>query len=136
MEDRDNLRREAGFLRAALALILPIMAIVLVGAGCTTGQALASEAPGTFDSSNDAIATVLAPPPQNSTPPTIGGTAASSAQTAIVACSARQSSYSGVISSTPGLVGYWRLGESSGTVACDSTAQPDNGTYLGGFSLG
>lgn len=201
------MRRKRGFLRAALALILPIMAILLVGAGYTTGQARASEALGTFASSNYAIATVLASPPQNSTPPTIGGTAqqgqtltasngswtneptsyayqwqrcnttgancapisaataqtytvafgdvgstlrvavtasnaagpsapASSAQTAIVACSARQSSYSGVISSTPGLVGYWRLGESSGTVACDYTAQHDNGTYLGGFSLG
>ncbi len=50
-------------------------------------------------------------------------------------CAPRQSAYSGGISSTPGLVGYWRLGESSGTVACDSTGQ-DNGAYLGGFTLG
>jgi 6-phosphogluconolactonase (cycloisomerase 2 family) len=55
---------------------------------------------------------------------------------AATACSPRQSSYSGVVSSTPGLVGYWRLGESSGTVACDSTANHDNGTYLGGVTLG
>lgn len=52
------------------------------------------------------------------------------------ACSPRQSSYSGVVSATAGLVGYWRLGESSGTVACDSTANHDNGTYLGGVTLG
>jgi acid phosphatase type 7 len=51
------------------------------------------------------------------------------------ACSPRQSTYSGVISSTPGLVGYWRLGESSGTTACDFTGK-DNGTYMGGFTLG
>jgi DNA-binding beta-propeller fold protein YncE len=55
---------------------------------------------------------------------------------AAVACSPRQSSYSGAVSSTPGLVGYWRLGESSGTVACDFTANHDNGTYLGGVTLG
>ncbi len=55
---------------------------------------------------------------------------------AAAACSPRQSSYSGVVSSTPGLVGYWRVGESSGTVACDSTANHDNGTYLGSVTLG
>jgi DNA-binding beta-propeller fold protein YncE len=55
---------------------------------------------------------------------------------ASVACSPRQSSYSNAISSTPGLVGYWRLGEPSGAVACDSTANQDNGTYLGGVTLG
>ncbi len=55
--------------------------------------------------------------------------------TLAVACSPRQSSYSGAVSSTPGLVGYWRLGESSGTVACDSTAHND-GAYLGGTTLG
>ena len=37
---------------------------------------------------------------------------ASSAQTEVATCT-RQSPYSGVVSSTPGLVGYWRLGESS-----------------------
>ena len=55
---------------------------------------------------------------------------------AAVGCaSSPQSPYSGVVSSTPGLVAYWRLGESSGTVACDSTGH-DNGTYLGGAALG
>jgi acid phosphatase type 7 len=54
---------------------------------------------------------------------------------AAVVCAPRQSSYSGVVSSTPGLVGYWRLGESSGTTACDSTGH-DNGTYLTGTTLG
>src|SRR5205823_2885356 len=61
---------------------------------------------------------------------------ASSQQTEVVPCSAAQSAYSGVISSTAGLMGYWRLGESSGTTACDSTTQHDNGTYSGGFTLG
>lgn len=51
-------------------------------------------------------------------------------------CSPVQSSYSGLVSSTPGLVGYWRLGESSGSsVACDFLGH-DDGSYLGGFSLG
>jgi hypothetical protein len=57
------------------------------------------------------------------------------ASAAPVGCSPRQSSYSSAISSTPGLVGYWRLGESSGTVACDSTTH-NNGAYVGGFTLG
>jgi hypothetical protein len=35
-----------------------------------------------------------------------------------------------------GAVGYWRLGEASGTVAVDSTATPLNGTYVGTPSLG
>jgi acid phosphatase type 7 len=52
-----------------------------------------------------------------------------------VVCSPSQSSYSGVVSSTPGLIGYWRLGEPSGTVACDFTGH-NNGSYVGGFTLG
>jgi hypothetical protein len=54
---------------------------------------------------------------------------------ALGACSPVQSSYSGLVGSTPGLVGYWRLGESSGTVACDYTGH-DNGAYQGGVTLG
>lgn len=34
-----------------------------------------------------------------------------------------------------GAVGYWRLGEPSGTVAIDSVASPHNGTYTGGVTL-
>src|SRR5205823_5732475 len=33
-------------------------------------------------------------------------------------------------------VGYWRLGEASGTTAADETASPHPGTYLGGVLLG
>jgi len=51
------------------------------------------------------------------------------------ACSPRQSNYSRTIASTPGLIGYWRLGEPSGTTACDYTAK-DNGAYRGGVTLG
>lgn len=50
-------------------------------------------------------------------------------------CSPRQSNYSRTIASTPGLIGYWRLGELSGTTACDYTGK-DNGAYRGGFTLG
>src|SRR6059058_5652879 len=45
------------------------------------------------------------------------------------------SSYAGAITSTAGLVSYWRLGESSGTSACDSYGS-NAGTYQGGFALG
>ena len=45
------------------------------------------------------------------------------------------SAYSSAITATPGLVSYWRLGESSGTNACDSYG-PNAGTYQGGFTLG
>jgi hypothetical protein len=51
------------------------------------------------------------------------------------ACSPLRSSYSGLVASTPGLVGYWRLGEGSGTVACDYTGR-DSGSYQGGVTLG
>lgn len=50
-------------------------------------------------------------------------------------CSPRKSAYSATIAATPGLVGYWRLGEPSGTTACDYLGK-DNGTYLGGVTLG
>jgi YD repeat-containing protein len=35
-----------------------------------------------------------------------------------------------------GPVGYWRLGETSGTTASDSSGNGNNGTYLNGVSLG
>jgi hypothetical protein len=44
-------------------------------------------------------------------------------------------SYPGLVASTPGLLGYWRLGESSGTTATDLTGAHD-GTYQGGYTLG
>jgi hypothetical protein len=57
------------------------------------------------------------------------------AQPASAACPAPTTGYAGAVASTTGLVGYWRLGETSGTTACD-TAGTSNGTYTGGFSLG
>jgi hypothetical protein len=45
------------------------------------------------------------------------------------------SGYSQSIAGTTGLVGYWRLGESTGTTACDS-AGLDPGVYTGGVTLG
>jgi serine/threonine protein kinase len=35
-----------------------------------------------------------------------------------------------------GAVGYWRLNETAGTTAVDSTASPANGSYTGGVTLG
>ncbi len=59
------------------------------------------------------------------------------AQAAAAACPAPTTGYAGAVSSTPGLVGYWRLGETSGTVACDATGQSD-GEYRNpaGYTLG
>jgi fibronectin type 3 domain-containing protein len=68
-----------------------------------------------------------------------GSSNATSAQTAPVAaaagCAPRTSSYSSVVLGTPGVIGYWRLGEASGTVACDSKGA-NNGTYQSGTTLG
>jgi hypothetical protein len=47
---------------------------------------------------------------------------------------AAQSKYANAVLATPGLLGYWRLGESSGTTAFDEQAA-NLGSYRGGFSL-
>jgi hypothetical protein len=44
--------------------------------------------------------------------------------------------YANTIKASSGLTGYWRLGESSGTTATDSSSAGHNGTYTGGFTLG
>ena len=46
------------------------------------------------------------------------------------------SAYSNAVTGTSGLVGYWRLGEASGTAACDSSSANGTGAYQGGFLLG
>src|SRR5437763_1766295 len=45
------------------------------------------------------------------------------------------SPYSNAITTTAGLVSYWRLGEASGTSACDSWGA-NAGAYQGGYTLG
>ncbi|MEA2374603.1 MAG: hypothetical protein QOD53_1066 [Thermoleophilaceae bacterium] len=45
------------------------------------------------------------------------------------------STYTNAVTGTSGLVSYWRLGESSGTSACDSWGS-NAGSYGGGYSLG
>ncbi len=50
-------------------------------------------------------------------------------------CGASSSAYQRLISSTPGLAAYWRLGDLAGTSACDVTGRND-GSYMGGFALG
>jgi hypothetical protein len=45
------------------------------------------------------------------------------------------SSYSGTVSGTGGLVSFWQLDDTSGTTAVDSE-DSNNGTYQGGFTLG
>jgi virginiamycin B lyase len=44
-------------------------------------------------------------------------------------------SYAGAVSSTPGLLAYWRLSERSGTTAVDERTA-FNGSYIGGHTLG
>ena len=51
------------------------------------------------------------------------------------ACSTTASSYAQAVSGTSGLVSYWRLGESSGTAACDETGS-NPGSYNSGTTLG
>jgi len=43
--------------------------------------------------------------------------------------------YAATVLATPGLVGYWRLGEASGSTAFDSKGS-SNGSYVGGVTLG
>jgi hypothetical protein len=44
--------------------------------------------------------------------------------------------YRDAVLATQGLEGYWRLGESSGTVAADASGRAGAGSYLGGPGLG
>jgi Concanavalin A-like lectin/glucanases superfamily len=44
--------------------------------------------------------------------------------------------YPGAVLATPGLEGYWRLGETGGTVAADASGQAGPGSYLGAPALG
>lgn len=65
-----------------------------------------------------------------------GGALLSSSSGADAAGScATDSAYSRAVSGTAGLLGYWRLGDSTGTVACDAKGT-NPGTYAGGFTLG
>ena len=50
-------------------------------------------------------------------------------------CADTSSQYASAITATPGVVSYWRLGESSGTSACDAVGS-NGGTYQGGYTLG
>jgi hypothetical protein len=59
----------------------------------------------------------------------------SGGQSPYALASAATISYAALVSGRPGLLAYWRLGESSGTVAAD-TAGTSNGTYVNGPALG
>src|SRR4051812_23104966 len=63
--------------------------------------------------------------------------ALSSAQPASAAsCSGTTgTTYTNAVTSSASLVSYWRLGESSGSGACDSWGS-NAGTYTGGYTLG
>src|SRR5690349_13982799 len=64
----------------------------------------------------------------------LGALAGAAPAPAAAACPA-SSSYSSLVAGTPGLVGYWRLGESSGPAACEVTGA-FGGTYSGSVALG
>ena len=66
--------------------------------------------------------------------------AATAAALVVAACwpagaAAQSGGYAGGVVATPGLKAYWRLGETSGTVATDRTGSAP-GSYLGGAGLG
>ena len=63
----------------------------------------------------------------------VAGALAIAAPPAPAASCPVSSSYSALIAGTSGLIGYWRLGEASGTTACDVTGSHD-GTYAAGPS--
>src|SRR5436305_9392707 len=65
----------------------------------------------------------------------LAGTLAAAAPSVASAACPASSSYSSLVAGTPGLVGYWRLGESSGSSACDVTGS-NGGTYSGTVALG
>jgi hypothetical protein len=44
--------------------------------------------------------------------------------------------YANTVEASSGLSGFWRLGESAGRTAVDSSQSGHNGSYAGGFSLG
>src|SRR5947209_6135234 len=64
----------------------------------------------------------------------VGSTATADAATSC-AVSTSSSSYAQAVAGTAGLVGYWRLGDGSGSVACDSLGL-NSGSYQGGVTLG
>src|SRR4051794_24888935 len=57
------------------------------------------------------------------------------ASPAAASCPAPTTGYPGAVMATSGLAAYWRLGETSGTLACDATGV-NSGAYQGGYSLG
>src|SRR5436305_7140791 len=65
----------------------------------------------------------------------LAGTLAAAAPSVASAACPPSSSYSSLVAGTPGLVGYWRLGETSGSSACDVTGT-NGGTYSGSVLLG
>jgi hypothetical protein len=65
----------------------------------------------------------------------VGALAAAQPASAATCTGSTGTTYSNVITGTGGLVSYWRLGESSGTAACDSWGS-NAGGYGGGFTLG
>ncbi len=50
-------------------------------------------------------------------------------------CAPPSGTYASMVVQTAGVVGYWRLGESSGSVACDGVGSAP-GAYAGGVALG
>ncbi|HEU0305303.1 MAG TPA: LamG domain-containing protein, partial [Gaiellaceae bacterium] len=53
----------------------------------------------------------------------------------VTTCTSSSSSYTAAVAATSGLVSHWRLGESSGSVACDEV-QRNAGTYASGTAFG
>ncbi|MGI9252980.1 MAG: hypothetical protein ACR2J8_04485, partial [Thermomicrobiales bacterium] len=58
-----------------------------------------------------------------------GGSLAGAQSTPPAQPAPADSAYASAVRSTPGLIGYWRLGETDGDLAQDSSGQGRDGTY-------
>src|SRR2546429_763655 len=65
----------------------------------------------------------------------VAGAALAGASSASAAGCAASSPYAAAVTGTSGVVSYWRLGEASGTSACDAVGT-NTGTYQGGYTMG
>jgi hypothetical protein len=120
------------------------LSVSLAGPGSGTVSGGGLSCPGTCSTvvAAGTVVTLTATPTAGSTFAGWSGggcTGTGSCQVTITAATAVTATFSGgyasLVESTPGLVGYWPLGDRSGTVATDVFGAHD-GTYLGGVTLG
>jgi Concanavalin A-like lectin/glucanases superfamily/Calcineurin-like phosphoesterase len=112
-------------------LVVLVLAAALATLGLAAPRAAADTAPGIIPAS----ASTTTPPQPGDVALTANQIANHYAIATTVACAPLSSPYSQAVSSTAGVVSYWRLGEASGSTACDSVGS-NPGTYQPGTTLG